>query len=101
VIQADRASMHGEARGKQREDLVLEVLMEDGHRFRKVQLPNEGPLVDPSLASLSLRRTHGVAIPRPGERIVAPPGDMVLRAEDELIVVARPEDLNRFEEAMA
>lgn len=105
VLRAKRAPMHVEARGKQREHVVVDVLREAGHRFRKVRVPEDGSLVGGSLAAHRLRGTYGVAvltIRRPGERIVAPTGDTTLAAGDELIVVGQPADLDRFEqEALA
>lgn len=104
VIRTERAPMHVEARGKQREYLVVDVLKDAGNRFRKARVPEGHPLVGQTLGSARIRETYSVgvlAIRRPGERIVAPTGATRIAAGDVLFVVGTSADLDRLQEVLA
>lgn len=88
------------SRGKQREYEAIGVLKSQGNRFRKYTLGEGSQLVDTTIGSHQIRAQYEVAIlaiRRASERIVAPRGDVTLRAGDSLIVVGLPERLDAFE----
>lgn len=100
ILRAEFAPVVVHSRGTQREYEAIGVLKQHGNRFRKVTLPENSPLVGRTIGTTRVHDTYDVAIlaiKRHTERIIAPRGATELRAGDRLIVVGKPEDLQRFE----
>jgi len=88
------------SRGSQPEYEVIGLLIGHGARFRTVTVGAESPVVGTTVEAVRDRTTHGVgvvAIRRPGEGLVAPPGTTELAAGDRLIVVGTRDRLRAFE----
>lgn len=89
------------SRGTQPEYEVIGLLIGHGARFRAVTVGSESPVVGTTVEEMRDRTTHGVgvvAIRRPGERLIAPPGSTELAVGDRLIVVGNRDRLRAFEE---
>jgi K+/H+ antiporter YhaU regulatory subunit KhtT len=104
VVQADRAKLTVQSRGKSREYEAIDVLQRDGNQFRTVTVVEGGAYDGKTIGELDVRDQFGVAIlaiRRKTERIVAPRGAATLSAGDELVVTGPPDAIRAFREGAA
>jgi hypothetical protein len=104
LLGVDRPTVVVTARGTRREYELLSLLRRAGKRFRKVTVRQTSGLVGTRLGDADLRNAHAVAVlgvERPDGWLVAPDGDVELRAGDELFVVGTAQALDAFEEVLA
>lgn len=104
LLGATRSKIVVTARGTRREFELVSMLRQAGKRFRKTTIKPTGELVGVTLSDSNVRDTYGVAIlaiKRPDGWLVAPRGEVELRAGDELFVVGKRDGLDSFEEVIA
>lgn len=101
LLDADRAKIIVQARGKRREFELLSLLRQAGKRLRKVTVGPASPLGGQTIADTAVLDTYGVAIlaVRRGDSwTLAPRGSTVIESGDELFVVGSREHLATFQE---
>ena len=104
LLDADGAKVIVTARGTRREYELVSMLRRAGKRFRKMTVRPTGELTGATLGESDVRESHSVAvlaIKRPDGWLVAPRGDVELRAGDELFTIGKREQLDAFGEVIA
>lgn len=64
-------------------------------RVRPVRLPPDSPAIGRTLAELALDRVVVTALVRRGERVLSPPRETCLEANDAVVLFGAPDDLER------
>lgn len=103
LMQATTPRVVVNARGTRTEYELLSLLRRAGKRFRKLTV-GEGELTDVSLGEANVRDRYEVgilAVRRPNGWVLAPRGDTVIQAGDEVFAVGQTEALDAFAEVMA
>lgn len=112
LLDVDHARIIVHARGTRREFELLSLVRQDGRRFRKVTLGANAPLTDTSIGDADVRDAYGVAIlavrrardddaDRDAGWVLAPRGDTILGAGDELFVLGANDAITAFTEVVA
>ncbi len=104
LLRSARPKVVVEPRGTHREYELVSLLRRAGNRFRRLTVRTDGPLDGTTLRDAHVRETYDVAIAAirtPDGWQVAPRGDAVVEAGDELYAIGRRTDLDAFAEAVA
>lgn len=105
LLAADRGQLFVLPRGTGREYELAALLRRGGSRFRRLSVSADSTVSGRTIADIGVRTTYGVVVlavkPAGGRWRVAPSGSMTLAAGDELYVVGKNDDLDRFQEVIA
>lgn len=103
LININRGHVIVQARGTRREFELLSLLRRTGKRLRRLTVRDVTELPGPTIGDAAIRDTFGVGILaiRSGDGwTLAPRGSTPISVDDELFLVGRRDDLDRFEEVV-
>lgn len=103
LLRADDGRFVVRARGTRREYEFVSLLRRAGQRIRRAAVRDGGPLDGATIGSANVRERYGVVIVAArtnGEWTLAPRGNVVLAAGDDLFAVGSSDALDRFGEAV-